>query len=136
MLYGLAIETALKARIIELDSNAIDFREKRDGEGNVVDLQIVKIGAELGKDGHDLVKLATVAGLGDGGATFSLQTDRNTIREILAYLTDCVRWSGRYPVPKRLSERFLPTAPVPTRAFGLYMRDWLDPFLESLLGSA
>lgn len=133
LLYGLATETALKARIIENDPKGIGLREKKDGQGNIVDLQILKIGVELGKDGHDLVKLAQAAGVADGGAASLVESDRIALNEMLAYLTDCVRWSGRYPLPKKLSERYLPTAPIPSRIVGLYMRDYLDPFLNMLL---
>ncbi|HEV8603931.1 MAG TPA: hypothetical protein VGQ99_01115 [Tepidisphaeraceae bacterium] len=135
LLYGLATETALKGHIIQADPASIEFREKKDGDGNVVDLQILKIGVELGKDGHDLLKLGEAAGVLDpGNATlFLVESDLTATREILAYLTDCVRWSGRYPAPKKLSERYLPTASIPSRVLGLYMRDWLDPFLDALL---
>lgn len=66
-------------------------------------------------------------------SVFSIESDQTAINEILAYLTDCVRWSGRYPVPKKMSERYMPGTPIPSRILGHYMRDWLDPFLDSIL---
>lgn len=90
LLYGLATETALKARIIENDPKGIEFREKKDGQGNIVDLQILRIGVELGKDGHDLVKLAQAAGVADGGSASLVESDRIVMNEILAYLTDLI----------------------------------------------
>jgi hypothetical protein len=99
-------------------------------------MRLGKIGVDLGKDGHDLLKLASVAGLiGDGpDVVFTVGSDCDAIREILAYLTDCVRWSGRYPAPRKMSEQYSPVTAIPSRALEHYMRDWLDPFLDALLG--
>jgi len=135
LLYGLATETALKARIIALDATKIELRERKDENGKVIDLQIHKIGVELGKDGHDLVKLADAAGVLNptNTALFPVESDFTTTRAILEHLTDCVRWSGRYPAPKKLSEIYIRDSSVPGRALGLYLRDWLDPFLDALL---
>lgn len=137
-LYGLAVETALKAKLIALDAANISFAEVRDGRGQVIDLRISKIGVDLGADGHDLRRLAEAAGVGPGcpGCVFAIESDRTAITEILAYLTDCVRWSGRYPAPKRMSEGYKPSNPIPARVLGHYMRDWLDPFLDELLAAA
>jgi len=134
-LYGLVVETALKARLIECDPASVQFREVKDAAGNILDVRITKIGVELGTDGHDLVKLAQVAGVidGDQSGIFSIESDRTAIREILAYLTDCVRWSGRYPAPKRMSEQYTPSTSIPSAVLGLHMREWLDPFLDALL---
>lgn len=135
LLYGLVVETGLKARIIADEPDSIEFREKKNGNGEVIDISITKIGVELGADGHDLIKLASVAGmLGEvDGELYKCESDRVAMREILAYLTDCVRWSSRYPAPKKFSERYLPGASIPDRILGHYMRDYLDPFLSKLL---
>jgi hypothetical protein len=135
LLYGLATEAALKARVIHADPTHIEFREKRDNEGNIVDVRIMKIGVELGKDGHDLVKLADVAGVLNPLDTglFLAESDFIATREILAHLTDCVRWSGRYPAPKTLIDVYVKPDSIPRQALGLHLRDWLDPFLDAVL---
>ena len=61
LLYGLATETALKARIIESDPESIEFVEIKAADGSIMDVSIKKIGVSLGADGHDLIKLAEVA---------------------------------------------------------------------------
>jgi hypothetical protein len=135
LLYGLATETALKGRIISLDPAAVEFTEKQNGDGVLVDLKLKRIGTGLQGDGHDLVALAKAAGLiGDGAnAVFSVESDRTTIAEILAFLTECVRWSGRYPAPKTVAGYYQPMGAIPSRVLGLYMRDWLDRFLDVAL---
>jgi hypothetical protein len=136
LLYGLVVETALKARIIELDPANARFVEKRDGHGAVIDVRIQRIGADLGGDGHDLVKLAEIAGVAGAQASssiFSIESDRVAIHEILAFLSDCVRWSGRYPAPRNANGYYRPDHKIPARILGHYMRDWLDPFLDALL---
>lgn len=134
-LYGFAVETALKARLIANDAASIEFREVRDEKGQLIDVHINKIGIDLGRDGHDLLRLAQAAEVGAGcrDCVFEIESDRTAISEILAFLTDCVRWSGRYPAPKRMTEGYKPSAPFPARVVGHYMRDWLDPFLDVLL---
>jgi hypothetical protein len=135
-LYGLAVETALKARIIERDPANVRFVEKMDAQGVVVEVRLQRIGADLGPDGHDLVKLAEVAGvLGPSASTpvFAVKSDQTAIKEILAFLTDCVRWSGRYPAPKSSNTYYRPESKIPSRILGAYMRDWLDQLLDALL---
>lgn len=135
LLYGHATEAALKARILENDPNSIEFREHLDGDGNIVNVSIKRIGVSLGIDGHDLNQLAEVAGVaGEAAAEGSAkECNRRAIHEILAFLTYTVRWSGRYPAPKKANGYYQPRNKVPKVATSHYMRDWLDPFLDVLL---
>ncbi len=134
-LYGLAVEAGLKAQIIEMDSTKVEFSEKRDGHGVVVDLRIRRIGVDLSIEGHDLNRLAEVVGVYDGriGKVCTTHSDQLALQEILAFLTTCVRWSGRYPAPKSTAEYYKPKHQVPRVALSHYMRDWLDPLLDALL---
>lgn len=138
-MYGLAVEAGLKAQVIEMDPTKVEFCEKRDGHGVVVDLRVRRIGVDLSIEGHDLNRLAEVVGVFDGriGKVCTTNSDQQTLQEILAFLTKCVRWSGRYPAPKSTAEYYNPKHQVPRVALSHYMRDWLDPLLDALLpGSA
>jgi hypothetical protein len=127
MLYGLALETAMKGKLLEVQPSAIQLQLTTDGTGAVQSIQIKQFGVSMG-DGHNLEKLAELIDL--------LKKDDNRVeREILRYLSECVLWRVRYPVPKdSRSLRRMPTG-VPPRAFGHYIRDWIDPWLDELLGT-
>lgn len=78
LLYGLALENLLKARIIE---------QKRPRPGELG-------GLFGGGSGHSLVHLAS-----DSGLTLSDEE-----RDLANRLTYFVEWAGRYPVPKKVEK--------------------------------
>lgn len=137
MLYGLAVETALKAVILALHPESVEFELTADGAGKIQHVRMKQFGVSLGAS-HDLVRLAEKAGaLKRGpGELFSIDIDYTTLRQVLDELGELVVWAGRYPVPIRSGGdlQFDPT--VPARAHGHYIRDWLDPFLDWLASKA
>lgn len=131
MLYGLAVETALKAHLLEANPASAEFQLRVDGSGKVVDAQLKQLGVPLGQ-GHDLVLLAEKAGVFTNGdkAIFPVQSDLVVLRDLLKHLTESIVWSGRYPAPTRSGSPFVPSPDVPMVAFQHYLRDWLDPLLD------
>jgi len=131
MLYGLAVETALKAHLLRENPSETEFQLRADGSGKVMEAQLKQLGVAIGQ-GHDLVLLAEKAGAFARGekAVFSTEADFEALRDILKHLTDSIKWSGRYPVPTRSGSPFVPSPGVPVVAFQHYLRDWLDPFLD------
>jgi hypothetical protein len=81
MLCGLGLENLFKALLVQ--------REFKRNTGNAADGDPVVLPRNL--DGHNLVTLAKEAGF--------LCTDPE--RALLIRLSECVAWSGRYPVPKK-----------------------------------
>lgn len=135
LLYGLSLETAFKARIIETEPTSIEFRMTADGAGKIKHAEIKEFGASLGA-GHNLEYLAERAGLFESGdaAVFGRESDLRAIREILRHLTEVVVWSGRYPVPTKSGDRHRLPADLPARMFGHYIRDWIDVVLDEYQG--
>ena len=135
LLYGLALETALKAWIIEYKPSQIEIRIAIDGTGEAKHAELKSFGVN-GNQGHNLSALADVAGIFDGG-TFELvlktESDRDAFRAICRDLGQVVVWRGRYPVPMASFEPQPLVKGVPWKAYVHYMRDWLDPVLNALL---
>jgi hypothetical protein len=135
LLYGLALETALKAWIIEHKPGQIEIKITIDGSGEAKHSELKSFGVN-GNQGHNVLALADVAGLFDRD-TFStiLQTDsdREVFRAICRDLGQVVVWRGRYPVPMASFEPPPLANGVPHQAYAHYMRDWLDPVLDALL---
>jgi len=123
-LYGLAVECLLKGLIIKQAPGSISISAFIDGNGDLVDAEIKKIGEKV-RDTHNLEKLAEAAGLFDEG-------ENETIRELLAYTTHCIKWRGRYPIPLQAQADFIPRGKLHYKEFGHYFRDIMDPFLENL----
>lgn len=135
MLYGLALETAFKARILREAPGAIEFDMSADGTGAVQSVTIKQFGVPI-KEGHDLVALADKAGIfrrGDG-ALFAEESDFAAFRDILLHLREAVLWEARYPVPTRSDAVRRAPEDAPARILGHYIRDWIDPALDKLVG--
>jgi hypothetical protein len=89
MLIGYAFETALKGRIIERFPEKVNIEAKMNGIGVLKEIRLDCFGQ--GGDGHDLNILASISGINN------IDPQRKIILE---WLTEAVRWRGRYPAPK------------------------------------
>jgi hypothetical protein len=138
LLYGLALETALKAWIIEHKPSQIEIRITIDGSGEAKHAELKSFGVN-GNQGHNLYALADVAGIFEG-VTFAhvlkTESDRDVFRAICKDLGQVVVWRGRYPVPMASFEPQPLTKGVPWKSYVHYMRDWLDPMLDALLAES
>lgn len=138
LLYGLALETALKAWIIEHRPDQIEIKITIDGSGEAKQAELKSFGVNGGQ-GHNLSALAEVAGVFDG-STFAhvlkVDSDRDIFRAICKDLGEVVVWRGRYPVPMASFEPQPLGKGVPWQAFAHHMRDWLDPMLDALLAES
>lgn len=88
LLYGLALENALKGLIIAQDPSIMESKVKWKIKGG----------------GHDLRELYKESGL-------SITNDE---KELLDDLTQAILWAGRYPVPKKHANKskfFIPLGP-------------------------
>ena len=134
LLYGLALETALKAWIIESDPDSIEVKVTMNGRGEAIHAELRSLGVAT-TQGHNLIALAEKAGL--FGRTFDdvvkTDEDRNALRNICRHLGEIVIWRGRYPVPLASFEPIRLDPSVPPVAIEHYLRDWLDPVLDKLL---
>lgn len=135
LLFGLTLETALKALIIEHQPEKIEVRSNIDGSGNIVSAELRTIGLATSQS-HNLLTLAEVAGLFDGTIpdVFNSDFDKQAFRDICRNLGEAVSWRGRYPVPLTSFEPLTYNPKVPTLALGHYLLDFLDPVLDRLLG--
>lgn len=133
LLYGLALETALKAAIVEKEPQDIDFRVSMNGLGELTEVEVKSLGVPNGK-GHDLLSLAEKAGLFGASYEFLLVDtfSRNAIKQICRDLGEMVVWRGRYPAPMRSSNPIELDPTIPRVSLGHYMRDWLDPIFDAL----
>jgi hypothetical protein len=129
MLYGLALETAFKARILSDRPGDIVFRMAIDGSRKLHLVEMKQFGVSMGS-GHDLVRLAEIAGAFEPKVVFEHQSDFKALRAILEELGDLVVWEGRYPVPLRSGEERKVSPDIPSRILGHYMRDWTDRVLD------
>lgn len=136
LLYGLALETALKAWIIEHKPSEIEIRVTMDGSGEAKQAELKSIGVPSSQ-GHNLLALAEVAGLFTStfASVLVTDTDRDAMRNICRDLGEVVVWRGRYPVPLASFEPLKLNPNVPAKALAHYLRDWLDPVLNALLKS-
>lgn len=89
MLFGYAYETALKGLLIERFPEKINIEAKMDGTGSLKEIKLDCF-ANCG-DGHDLLMLAKISGIKN------IDPQRKVILE---WLTEAVRWRGRYPASK------------------------------------
>lgn len=136
LLYGLALETALKAWIVEHHPEKIEIRVSVDGTGNATSAELRSVGVPT-SSGHNIVALAEVVGLFGERFVSVLPTelDRRTMRNICRDLGEVVLWRGKYPIPLSSGDRVQLDPKTDPRAMAHYMRDWLDPVLDNLLGS-
>jgi hypothetical protein len=134
LLYGLALETALKAWIVEHAPDKIQIRLVVDGRGDAVDAELKSIGVPT-SSGHNLLALAEAAGLfGEAfSAVLPQDSDRRAMKNICRDLSEVVQWRGRYPVPLASAEPLKFDKGADPRATAHYVRDWLDPVLDVLL---
>lgn len=134
LLYGLALETALKAWIVEHVPSKIEVRLTMDGKGEATYAELRAIGVST-SNGHNLLALAETAEL--FGERFQsvvrTEDDKRVIRNICRDLAEVVLWRGRYPVPLTSAEPMKLDPKAPGRALAHYMRDWLDPVLDEML---
>ena len=96
MLFGLALEAALKGILIANKSDKIRVALETDGGGDIQSVAIRTIGDS--GNGHDLVALAKNAGVVSLNDSCDLN-EKKHLRELSEY----VSWRGRYPVPKSMS---------------------------------
>ena len=134
LLYGLALETALKGYIIKVDPDSLEIRVTMNGRGEPLHAELRNVGVPTSQ-GHNLLALAEKAGI--FGPTFEhvlkFESDRAVMRSICKDLGEVVLWRGRYPVPLASFTPAKHDPSVPGRALAHYIRDWLDPLLDALL---
>lgn len=129
LLYGLAFETAFKAVILRERAEMVEFHLTADGHGRVQYAELRHFGVSMSA-GHDLVKLAEVAGLfgRDERVTFETPDDRDEARKVLESLGDAVVWEARYPVPKH-SERWARAELRGSYDWDVRLKLWVDQLL-------
>jgi hypothetical protein len=134
LLYGLTLETALKAWIIEHVPSKIELRVTMDGKGEATHAELKTIGVPA-SNGHNLLALAETAELfGERFRTvIPTENDERMMRNICRDLAEVVLWRGRYPVPLASAAPIKLDPNAPGRGLAHYMRDWLDPVLDALL---
>ncbi|WP_093016472.1 hypothetical protein [Variovorax sp. OV700] len=134
LLYGLALETALKAWIVEHHPEKIEFRVSVDGGGAATSAELRTLGVPT-SSGHNILALAEAVGLfrGEFSDVLKFDSDRSAMRNICRDLSEVVLWRGRYPIPLASGERQKLDSGVDRRATAHYIRDWLDPVLDRLL---
>jgi hypothetical protein len=134
LLYGLALETALKGWIVEHFPAKVEVRVAMDGTGEATSAELRTVGVPVGS-GHNLLALAEAAELFGDRFQFILRTDddKSVVRNICRDLAEVVQWRGRYPVPLSSGVPLRLDPNVPARALAHFMRDWLDPVLDALL---
>jgi hypothetical protein len=99
LLYGLALETALKGKFLERFPGDVRVAVVIDGNQKVVEVALDHIGVSPGKGsgaGHNLRALAARVGVVE--KTF-LEEYRAAVYAHLDELSDAVVWHARYPVP-------------------------------------
>lgn len=134
LLYGLALETALKAWLIEHSPEKIEIRITMSGDGSPKHAELKSFGIPPNQ-GHNILALAEAADVFGKGFSNVLKTDgdRAALRNICRDLGEVVVWRGRYPVPMSSFDPVSPDPQVPVAALAHYLRDWLDPLLDALL---
>ncbi|MEM5402736.1 hypothetical protein [Paraburkholderia unamae] len=134
LLYGLALETALKARIVEHYPSKLEVRVAMDGTGQATHAELRAVGVSI-SNGHNLLALAEAAELfgADFQSVLRTEDDKSVMRNICRDLAEVVLWRGRYPVPLTSAEQVRLDPKVPPQAMAHYMRDWLDKVLDALV---
>ena len=134
LLYGLSLETALKARIVEQFPEQVEVRLIMNGRGTVMSAELRQIGVHTSQ-GHNIIALADKVDLFGSSFrhVFQYDHDWDAVRSICRELGEVVVWRGRYPIPLTSYEPQKPDPSVPWQAHAHYLRDWLDPVLDDLL---
>lgn len=121
MLFGMALESGLKGRIVRDDPGAV----KIDHTGQETRIEGFR---GVRGDGHDLVRLAAIAGLAS-------RKDADLML-VLQDLTRCMRWMARYPVPRVISTEQESPATTKLMHKSTTLPQWIKPMLDELLGEA
>lgn len=131
LLYGLALENALKAEIVEINPEDIELKIQQDGAGKTTRAHIKSLGVS---NGHDLIALAEKAGIFGPKFSTILIDERSAFafREVCRHLMEMVVWQGRYPVPMSSKEPVIFDRSLPSSLQNHYIRDMLDPMLDAL----
>jgi hypothetical protein len=133
-LYGLALETALKAWLIENFPEKIEIRLSMSGDGSAKHAELKSFGVPSNQ-GHNILGLAEAAGIfgSDSNSLIKTDSDIAAIKSIFRDLGEVVVWRGRYPVPMSSFEPLQIDPKVSKAAHLHYLRDWIDPILDMLL---
>ncbi|AQR69862.1 hypothetical protein BZG29_17165 [Janthinobacterium sp. LM6] len=131
LLYGLALENALKAEIVEINPEDVELKIQQDGAGKPTRAHIKSLGVS---NGHDLIALAEKAGIFGPKFSTILIDARSAFafREVCRHLMEMVVWQGRYPVPMTSKEPVIFDRSLPSSLQNHYIRDILDPMLDAL----
>lgn len=97
LLYGFALETAIKARIIQTKPEAVEYQLITNANHDITKVSLKGFGSNT-RNWHGLVSLAEVAGLFN--ENFAQETDR----ESLDHFTDAIVWASKYPIPKESAQ--------------------------------
>ncbi len=92
LMYGYALETAIKATIIQDHPQKVEFEVSINGSSNIKNAKLKGFGA---KNWHDLGQLAGAAGV------FEMDFAQHSDDKWLRVFTDAIVWRSKYPVPKR-----------------------------------
>ncbi|WOB06928.1 hypothetical protein [Piscinibacter gummiphilus] len=136
LLYGLALETALKAWLIEKTPEKVEIRLTMKGDGSPTQAELKSFGLPSNQ-GHNIFGLAEAAGVFGKPFASVIKTDgdRAAVKNICRDLGEVVVWRGRYPVPMASFDSVPLDPKGPATAIAHHLRDWLDPLLDALLTS-
>ncbi|MEM9998541.1 MAG: hypothetical protein AAF809_12640 [Bacteroidota bacterium] len=104
MLYGLALETAMKGCLLKEKPDSFSLQVSMNGHADVIDVKLEKAGVSLQRNGHDLVQLSHMLDLYEESqfTRFSTQSeDREFLESVLRNLTIMILWGGKYPGPSK-----------------------------------
>ena len=134
LVYGLALETALKARIVEKYPEKVEIRVVLDGAGEPKQAELRTIGVPS-SSGHNLLMLAEAAGIFDAEFQDLLPVtlEQGVLKNICRDLSDVVQWRGRYPVPLSSGGALQLDPSFPSKTLHTHLLDWLNPLLDALL---
>lgn len=132
LLYGLALETALKGAIIRQCPRDVEFLTQSGRKGKSSVTAIKRIGVRIGGGGHNLVELAKFAGVFEQSSTaLFAAAEHASVRGTLEYLAACIRWRAKYPIPLNSDDaRHGPLSPFSGRRGKQHLREWIDPILD------
>lgn len=130
MLYGLAFETVLKAIILRERPESIELKLTANGSGKIRRAEMRQFGVPMSL-GHDLVRLAELAGLfvARDGAIFATPEARIEACDVLSDLGQAVVWTARYPVPTH-SDRWASEGRRSYYAWNEVVKAWADELLD------
>jgi hypothetical protein len=133
LLYGLALETGLKALIIKKFPDEIEIRITVNGHNIPIDAEVKSLGISGGPS-HNLLALAEKAEIFSEQFSKALVTrnDKEAFKDICRNLSEIVMWRGRYPAPMRSFTPLEYSEMLPAKILGHYMRDFLDPVMDTI----